>query len=112
MKNTAILALAALIVAPAFSQTPKVVEVHAKRFAYVPAEITVKRGQPVTLELISDDVPHSLKFDALSLNVKMPVGQKVETTITPEQDGDLKGRCAVYCGKGHGEMFFTIHVVD
>ncbi len=106
------LTLAALVVAPAYGQAPRVVEVHAKRFEYVPAEITVKKGQPVTLELISDDVPHSLKFDSLNVNVKMPVGQKVETTITPEKDGDLKGRCAVYCGKGHGEMFFTIHVVD
>jgi cytochrome c oxidase subunit 2 len=112
MKKIAILAMALMAAAPTFAQTPKTIEVHAKRFAYVPAEITVKKGQPVTLELISDDVPHSLKFDSLNINVKMPVGEKVETTITPDQVGDLKGRCAVYCGKGHGEMFFTIHVVD
>ncbi len=112
MKKIVILALGALAASPAFCQAPKVIEVHAKRFEYVPSQITVKKGQPVTLELISDDVPHSLKFDSLNINVKMPVGQKVETTITPEQVGDLKGRCAVYCGKGHGEMSFIIHVVD
>ncbi len=112
MKNIAILALALLAAAPAYAQMPKTIEVHAKRFEYVPAEITIKKGQPVQLELISDDVAHSLRIDTLNVNVKMPANEKVETTITPEQTGDFKGRCGVYCGKGHGEMFFTVHVVD
>ena len=112
MKKIALLALAVITSAPAFPQTPKTIEVHAKRFEFVPAEVTVKKGQAVHLELISDDVAHSLRIDPLNVNVKMPVGEKVETTITPEQTGDFKGRCGVYCGKGHGEMFFTIHVVD
>ncbi len=96
----------------AYGAAPQVVEVHAKRFAYVPAEITVKKGEPVTLELISDDVAHSLRIDQLNVNTKMPVGEKVETTFTPQQTGDFKGRCGVYCGSGHGDMFFTVHVVD
>jgi cytochrome c oxidase subunit 2 len=112
MNKTAVLLLALCAATPAFSQAPKIIEVHAKRFVFVPAEITVKKGQPVQLELISDDVAHSLRIDSLNVNVKMPVGEKVETTITPEQTGDFKGRCGVYCGKGHGEMFFTVHVVE
>lgn len=93
------------------AQTVKTVEVHAKRFEYVPAEVTIHKGETLKLELISDDVAHSLRIDPLNVNVKMPAGEKVETTITPDQVGDFKGRCGVYCGKGHGEMFFTIHVV-
>jgi len=114
MKKIAILALALLTATQtiAYGAAPQVVEVHAKRFAYVPAEITVKKGEPVTLELISDDVAHSLRIDQLNVNTRMPVGEKVETTFTPEQTGDFKGRCGVYCGSGHGEMFFTVHVVD
>ena len=112
MRNIATLALAFAGAAYVYGQAPKTIEVHAKRFEYVPAAITIKKGQPVKLELISDDVAHSLRIDTLNVNVKMPAGEKVETTITPDQTGDFKGRCAVYCGKGHGEMFFTIHVVD
>ena len=114
MKKTLLLTLALIAAAQtiAYAAAPQVIEVHAKRFEYVPAEITVKKGQPVTLELISDDVVHSLRIDALNVNTNMPVGQKVETTFTPDQTGDFKGRCGVYCGKGHGEMFFTVHVVD
>ncbi len=108
----AVLVLSVGLQAAAFGEAAKTVEVHAKRFEYAPAEITVKKGETVKLELVSDDVVHSLRIDPLGVNVRMPVGETVETTITPEQTGDFKGRCGVYCGKGHGEMFFTIHVVE
>ena len=104
--------LACIWTASAWGAEVRTVEVHAKRFEYVPAEITMKKGETVKLKLVSDDVAHSLRIDPLSVNVKMPVGETVETTISPDQTGDFKGRCGVYCGKGHGEMFFTIHVVD
>ena len=110
-------AIAALLLLAAtqtltYGAVPPMIEVHANRYAYAPAEITVKKGEPVTLELISDDVAHSLRIDRLNVNTRMPVGKKVETTFTPEQTGDFKGRCGVYCGKGRGDMFFMVHVVD
>ena len=112
MKKIVILALASVAAATTYAQAPKTIEVHAKRFEFVPAEITIKKGQPVALELISDDVAHSLRIDPLNVNVEMPANEKVETTITAGQVGDFKGRCGVYCGKGHGEMSFTVHVVE
>jgi cytochrome c oxidase subunit 2 len=114
MKKTSLLTIAFCVAActTAFSQAPGAIEVHAKRFAFVPSSITVKRGQPVKLELISDDVAHSLRIDPLHVNVRMPAGKSVDLTITPEQTGDFKGRCGVYCGKGHDDMFFTVHVID
>jgi cytochrome c oxidase subunit 2 len=114
MKKTAIIALALLaaVQVSAFGETPRVVEVHAKRFAFVPSSITLIKGQPVKLELTSDDVAHSLRIEQLKLNVRMPPGKTEQATITPQQTGDFKGRCGVYCGKGHGEMFFTVHVVS
>ncbi len=112
MNKTAFLTLA-LAAAPlsTHSQTAKTIEIHAKRFAFVPAEITIKQGQSVQLELISDDVIHSLRIDALHVNVRMPVNEKVETTITAGQTGNFTGRCGVYCGNRHGEMLFTVHVI-
>ncbi len=112
MKKVLLLVMAVWFGANALAADVKTIQVHAKRFEYVPAEITMKKGETVKLELVSDDVAHSLRIDPLNVNVRMPVGETVETTITPEQTGDFKGRCGVYCGKGHGEMFFTIHVVD
>ena len=93
-------------------QSTPVIEVHAKRYAFVPAEITLKKGQTVKLELISDDVIHSLVIDGLHLKVRMPPGQKVEASVTPQQTGDFKGKCGVFCGSGHGKMTLTVHVVN
>ena len=41
---------------------PRRIEVAVKKFAYTPAEITLKKGEPVVLELTTEDVTHGLKF--------------------------------------------------
>lgn len=94
------------------AQAPKTIEIHAKRFAFVPDEITLVKGQPVELELVSDDVAHSLRIDGLNVNIKAKEGETAQVEITPEQTGDFQGKCGIFCGSGHGKMLFTVHVVD
>jgi cytochrome c oxidase subunit 2 len=93
-------------------QSAPTIEIHAKRYAFIPAEITLKKGRPVKLELVSDDVVHSLVIDGLHLRARMPAGEKVEMTVTPNQAGDFKGKCGVFCGSGHGQMALVVHVVN
>jgi cytochrome c oxidase subunit II len=91
----------------------KTIVVHATRYSFAPAEITVKKGEPVTLELISDDVLHSLVVHGLSINLKnSKAGEAADATVTPEQTGDFKGSCGIFCGSGHGTMSLMVHVVD
>lgn len=90
----------------------RTIEVHAKRFTFVPAEITVKKGETVKLELISDDVPHSLLIKSLGINQKITKGQPSEVTFTPANAGDFHGQCGRFCGSGHGSMLFTVHVTQ
>lgn len=94
------------------AQTVQTIVIHAKRYAFVPAEITLKKGEPVKLEVISDDVAHSLRIDGLSVNVKVKAGETADIEVTPKEAGDFKGKCGVFCGSGHGEMLFTVHVID
>jgi len=91
-------------------ETSRRIEVHAHRFAFVPAEITVKNGETVTLELISDDVSHSLTIRELGINQTISKGRTSEVTFTPATTGDYRGQCGRFCGSGHGSMLFTIHV--
>lgn len=42
---------------------PRFIEIHARRFEFEPAEITVRKGEAVTLSLISEDVSHSLLIE-------------------------------------------------
>lgn len=92
--------------------TPRRVEVTAKRFAYEPGEITLKKGQPVVLVIKSADVNHGLRFRELNLNARIDKGASAELSFTPDKTGDFIGHCSVFCGTGHGGMTLTLHVVD
>jgi cytochrome c oxidase subunit 2 len=88
------------------------IEIVAKRFAYSPSEITVKKGQPVTLVFHSQDVNHGFQSDEFHVKAEIPKHQSAQVTFTPEETGTFGGKCAHFCGAGHGEMQLTIHVTD
>ena len=92
--------------------TPNRIEITARRFAYSPAEITVKKGEPVVLVLRSADVAHGLHCTELNLNIKINKGAAGEARFTPDRAGTFLAHCAVFCGSGHGQMILTIRVVD
>jgi|HubBroStandDraft_1064217.scaffolds.fasta_scaffold390910_1 cytochrome c oxidase subunit 2 len=96
-----------------FAQSsPTRIEIHAHRFSFTPAEITIDKGATVTLALTSDDVPHSLLIEGLHINATITKGHVTEVTLTPMTDGDFKGKCGRFCGSGHGSMLFMVHVVE
>jgi cytochrome c oxidase subunit 2 len=115
MKLSKLIVLAGLAV---FIQLPTLysqqedspIEVHAKRFSFVPAEITVKKGQTVKLHLVSDDVPHSLVIKDLGVNQSVSKDHPADVTFTANDVGDFHGQCGRFCGSGHGSMIFTVHV--
>jgi cytochrome c oxidase subunit 2 len=91
---------------------PRQIEVTAKRFAYAPGEITLKKGEPVVLLIKSADVAHGLRFRELNLDVKIDKGGTARLSFTPDKTGEFVGHCSVFCGSGHGEMTLTLHVVE
>lgn len=96
----------------AAQDNPRTIEVTAKRFAYEPNEITVKKGEPVILLVKSEDVAHGLRFRDLNLDAKVAKGGTAQLRFTPEKTGDFVGHCSVFCGSGHGAMTLTLHVVN
>lgn len=92
--------------------SPVRIEIMAKRFQFAPAEITLKRGQPVVFIVRSSDVAHGLRCRELNLDMKIGKGAATEAQVTPDQVGTFIAHCAVFCGSGHGQMILTIHVVD
>lgn len=91
---------------------PQRIEVTAKRFQFTPAEITLKKGEPVVLVLNSTDTTHGLEVDELSLKTEIHKGKVTELPFTPDKAGTFVGHCAVFCGSGHGGMMFTLHIVE
>jgi cytochrome c oxidase subunit 2 len=94
------------------TNSPRQIDVVAKRFAYVPSEITLKKGQPVVLILKSQDVAHGLKFKELNLQAEIEKNGASTLTFTPTKTGDFVGHCSHFCGSGHGSMILTLHVTE
>ena len=118
-KYIVLVTFVAVVVATVFSTRivraqagPKRIEVTAKRFAYEPGELTLKKGQPVVLVIKSVDVAHGLRFRDLNLDAKIDKGGSAELSFTPDKTGDFVGHCSVFCGSGHGSMTLTLHVVE
>lgn len=88
------------------------IPIAAQRFSFTPNEITVKKGEQVTLEITSKDVSHGLVIEDLGVRTEIKKGQSAEVKFTPETVGTFEGKCAHFCGKGHGSMTMTVHVVE
>ena len=94
----------------AIQEPDRTIEIHVRRFAFSPSEITVRQGETVRLKLISDDVPHSLLIKDLGINQLVTKGKPAEVTFTAQQAGDFHGQCGHFCGAGHGKMAIDVHV--
>ncbi len=89
---------------------PRVVELTAKRFAFTPDKITLKKGETVTLRLRSEDVTHGFFMRKLKIDTEVEAGKTTDVTITPETAGSYTTICDHFCGANHGNMKMTIVV--
>jgi len=94
------------------ADNPRRMEVTAKRFAFVPDSITVKKGEPVDIALRSADAYHGLKFKEFGVQVDVPKGETRDLSFTPTRAGTFVGQCSHFCGRGHGEMKLTLIVTE
>jgi cytochrome c oxidase subunit II len=94
------------------TESPRRIEITAKKFAFDPAEITVKVGEPVVLVMHSIDVTHGLELARLHIKAEeIKKKKKTEIKFTPQEVGHYVGLCAHFCGPGHGAMRLQINVV-
>jgi cytochrome c oxidase subunit II len=93
-------------------QPGQIISITAQRFSFAPNEITLKKGQPVTLVVQTKDVSHGLRIEDLGVLTDIKKGQTSEVKFTPETVGTFEGKCAHFCGKGHGSMKMTVHVTE
>ena len=89
---------------------PRVVEVTARRFAFLPAEIRLKKGEPVVLRLTTQDVRHGLFSRPLKIDAEFEPGQARDVSFTPGQAGTFTLICDRFCGSGHGSMKISVIV--
>jgi cytochrome c oxidase subunit II len=92
------------------SASGRVIEITAKRFAFTPDRIVLKKGETVTLRLTSQDVTHGFFLRPLKIDTEIEPGKATEVTVTPQVTGTFSLICDHFCGVGHGNMKMTVVV--
>jgi cytochrome c oxidase subunit 2 len=94
------------------SVAPRTIEVTASKFAFAPNEITIKKGEDVQIVLHSEDAVHGLVIEELGVRAEVKKGAEADIKLNTTSAGTFEGKCAHFCGAGHGAMTFTVHVVE
>ena len=94
------------------AQEPRVIEITAKRFAFTPSEITLKKGETVKLKIVSEDVTHGLYLKPLKIDADIQPGKTTEVVVTPQSAGKFTAICDHFCGVNHGNMKMTVLVEE
>jgi cytochrome c oxidase subunit 2 len=104
-------AAGALLAAFSARSQEKVVRIRARKFAYSPSQVTLKKGVPVTLEFTTEDV--AMGFNAPDLNLRADIlpGQSSRLRFTPDRTGSFVFLCDIFCGDGHEKMSGQLKVV-
>ena len=97
---------------PVRADNVPIIEITAKRFAFSPDKITLKKGETVKLRIHSEDVTHGFFLRALRLDEEIPAGQSIDVTVTPEVSGTFTTICDHFCGANHGNMNMTVVVEE
>lgn len=71
-------------------------------------ELYVPEGQPISLELHSENVIHSFWVPRLSGKTDVIPGQTNTTWFMADEAGTYRGQCAELCGAQHANMNFLV----
>jgi cytochrome c oxidase subunit 2 len=76
----------------------------ALKFAFIPAEVTVPAGRPVTFRITSVDVTHGFGIAGTNANTMVVPGYVSQLTYTFPRAGEYLIVCNEYCGLAHHVM--------
>jgi len=90
----------------------QVIRISASAFEFKPSEITVKKGLPVTLELVSMDRHHGFRLSDFHVRSDIKPGSVERVRFVPDKTGTFAFFCDFFCGGGHEDMSGTLRVVE
>src|SRR5438128_10183196 len=104
-------AVALLGLATAAAPSSRVIRIVAKRFDFTPAHLTLKKGEPVILELTTRDVVMGFNLPDFNLRGDIVPDQVTRLPFVPHKTGTFTFLCDIFCGSGHEAMHGTMTVV-
>ena len=99
-----------VVVTLAAQQAPRVIEVTAKKYDFVPSTIEVQQGERVVLRVTSTDRLHGIGIKKFGVNREVPRGKTVDVEFVANEAGTFPVLCTEDCGKGHDDMTGTLVV--
>lgn len=88
----------------------RVIHITARKFDFSPDSITLKKGEPVVLEISSADREHGFNLRAFGVRTNISPGKVSRIRFTPDKTGKFTFSCDVFCGDGHEDMTGTVIV--
>jgi cytochrome c oxidase subunit 2 len=89
---------------------PRVIKVSARRFSFTPGEIALKKGEPVTFELTTEDIFMGMNIPDFGVRSDIVPGKTTTLSLTQDKAGTFTFLCDVFCGDGHEGMSGTLVV--
>lgn len=83
---------------------PRIISLVARRFVYEPAEIALKVGEAVVVEIKSLDFVHGMNLPDLGKRLDLVPGRITRLELQPAKAGVIDFVCDNFCGDGHEEM--------
>jgi cytochrome c oxidase subunit 2 len=103
-------ALAPVALLATAAAAERVIPIVAKKFAFVPNEIRVRRGETVVLQLSAPEVPMGFNLADLKLRTDVIPGKVATLKFTADKPGSFVFLCDIFCGTGHEDMSGTLIV--
>ena len=88
------------------------IEMISGKFAFVPNQFSVKKGQRVTVVLTSPDFTHGFSIPDFDVRGDGIPGKPVEVTFVANKVGKFVFLCDNFCGEGHEHMSGFVTVTE
>jgi len=96
--------LAAAASRAATESAPRRIPVVARKFVFIPNEISVRLGESVVLEFSAPEVAMGFFAPELGLRALIVPGEVARVPFTAAKAGRFDFLCDVFCGDGHEGM--------
>ncbi|HXD07368.1 MAG TPA: cupredoxin domain-containing protein [Burkholderiaceae bacterium] len=83
---------------------PRVIQVVARKFVFLPAELKLSAGESVVLEITAPEVVMGYSVPQLGTRVDVVPGQVARLPLNVSKPGTYDVVCDIYCGDGHEGM--------
>ena len=92
---------------------PRRVEIVASRYAFEPAVVVARMGEPLELVLRSADTDHGILIKPYGVKAAIPKGgATVSVLLLADKPGRFPIECSEYCGSGHKKMRAELVVAE